>query len=102
METRANYFLVGVFVIVLSAGVLGFVVWLAKFQFDTTFAHYDVVYKGSVTGLKEGSAVRFSGVKVGEVTKIRLDPEDARRVSHHRRGRQAHTGPNRHHGQPGV
>ena len=80
METRANYFLVGVFVIVFSAGALGFVVWLAKFQFDTTFAHYDVVYKGSVTGLKEGSAVRFSGVKVGEVTNIRLDPGDARKV----------------------
>ena len=68
METRANYFLVGLFVVVLSLGLLGFVIWLAKFQLDTSVAHYDVVYQGSVTGLKQGSAVRFSGVKVGEVT----------------------------------
>ena len=66
--------------VVLSLGLLGFVVWLAKFQLDTTVAHYDVVYRGSVTGLKQGSAVRFSGVKVGGSHSIRLDRTDARNV----------------------
>jgi len=76
METRANYFLVGLFVVVLTVGLIGFVIWLAKFQLDATYADYNVLYRGSVTGLKQGSSVRLSGVDVGEVTGIRLDPDD--------------------------
>ncbi|HMB77326.1 MAG TPA: MlaD family protein, partial [Kiloniellaceae bacterium] len=76
METRANYFLVGLFVVALCAGLLGFTIWLAKFDVEASFAEYEVVYRGSVTGLKQGGAVRFSGVNVGEVTAIRLDPKD--------------------------
>ena len=75
METRANFLLVGGFVLVFVVGLLGFVIWLAKFQFDTQVAHYDVVFKGSVTGLNVGGPVRYSGVKVGEVVAIRLEPK---------------------------
>ena len=80
METRANYLLVGFFVILFALGFLGFVVWLAKVQIDTTFALYDIVYRGSVTGLKEGSPVRFSGVRVGQALEISLDPDDPSQV----------------------
>ena len=41
METRANYLMVGAFVLALAGGLVGFVLWLAKFQFDVQFAHYD-------------------------------------------------------------
>ena len=74
MESRANYLMVGLFILVLSVGLLGFVIWLAKFQVEAALTRYDVIFKGSVTGLKEGSPVRFSGVRVGEVVAIRLDP----------------------------
>ena len=80
METRANYLLVGLFVILFALGFLGFVIWLAKVQIDTTFAYYDIVYRGSVTGLKEGSPVRFSGVRVGQAVTVRLDPADPSQV----------------------
>lgn len=80
MESRANYFLVGLFVVVLSVGLLAFVIWLTKFDADTSIARYEVLYRGSVTGLAQGSAVRLSGVKVGEVTRIRLDPKDSGNV----------------------
>lgn len=73
METRANYLLVGGFVLAFTAGLLVFVVWLAKFEFDTEVARYDIFFEGSVTGLQVGSAVRFSGVRVGEVIDLRLD-----------------------------
>jgi phospholipid/cholesterol/gamma-HCH transport system substrate-binding protein len=33
METRANYLMVGVFVLALAIGLVGFVVWFGKFQF---------------------------------------------------------------------
>ena len=73
METRANYLLVGGFVLAFTAGLLGFVLWLAKFEFDTEVARYDILFEGSVTGLQAGSAVRYHGVRVGEVIEIRLD-----------------------------
>lgn len=74
METRANYIMVGFFVLLLAFGLLGFVLWLAKFQFEQEFARYDIVFESTVTGLKEGSAVRYSGVRVGEVISVDLDP----------------------------
>ena len=80
METRANYLMVGSFVLVFSAGLLAFVIWLAKFQFDTEFARYDIHYAQSVTGLKVGSPVRYSGVGVGEVIELRLKPDDPSEV----------------------
>lgn len=80
METRANYLLVGLFVLVFTFGGFAFVLWLAKFQFDTDFRKYDIRYEGSVTGLNEGSPVRYRGVRVGEVTRIRLNPQDPEEV----------------------
>ena len=80
METRANYLMVGGFVLILMFGLLGFVLWIAKFQFDTQFSRYDIHYEGSVTGLQVGSPVRYRGVRVGEVIKVGLDPERPDRV----------------------
>jgi phospholipid/cholesterol/gamma-HCH transport system substrate-binding protein len=80
METRANYILVGSFVLLLMVGLLGFVIWLAKFQFDTKFSRYDIFFTDSVTGLRAGGAVRYSGVQVGEIVFIGLDKENPKRV----------------------
>ncbi len=75
METRANYLMVGAFVLALITGLTVFVVWFGKFQFDQKFKRYDILFHGSVTGLDLGSAVRYSGVRVGEVIVVRLEPE---------------------------
>ena len=75
METRASYLLVGIFVISLMAGLVVFVIWLAKFQFEAEFARYDIYFKDSVTGLNLGSPVRYSGVRVGEVIDVSLRPD---------------------------
>ncbi len=75
METRASYLLVGTFVLAFAAGLVVFVIWLAKFQFDTEFARFDIQFKGSVTGLSLAAPVRYSGVRVGEVIEISLIPD---------------------------
>ncbi len=80
METRANYIMVGSFVLAFSIGLVIFVLWLAKFQHDVEFRRYDIIFKGSVTGLSDGAAVRYNGVKVGEVVFIGLDRENPSRV----------------------
>lgn len=75
METRANHLLVGGFVLLFAAGLFGFVIWLAKFQGEVSLSTYKIVFEDSVSGLSVGNAVRYSGVRVGAVTEIKLDPE---------------------------
>ena len=80
METRASHLVVGIFVLVLSAGAAIFGVWLAQRDIDRTFTEYEIVFPGSVFGLQQGSQVVFRGVPVGRVTGIRLDPTNADQV----------------------
>ncbi len=80
METRASYLLVGGFVLALLAGTLGFLVWLANAGDSTPQVRYDVVYEGSVTGMRVGSPVRLNGVKVGDVVLVALDKQDPSKV----------------------
>ncbi len=75
METRANHLIVGAFVIAFALGAMIFVIWLAKYQADREFSHYNIIYRGDVTGLKSGSAVRYNGVNVGEVIDVELSPD---------------------------
>lgn len=76
METRANYALIGAFVLLAAASVIGFTLWLGSSQFNRDFAQYDVVFEGPVT-LEEGASVRYIGIKVGEVESVRIDRNDA-------------------------
>ena len=76
METRASYFLVGVFVLALVTSLFGFVVWLSRFELQDQTTYYYVYFKGAVTGLSVGSTVRYRGVPVGTVTDISIDADN--------------------------
>jgi phospholipid/cholesterol/gamma-HCH transport system substrate-binding protein len=76
METKAHYALVGFFAITLIAAAALFTVWLGQLRFDQTYKEFDVVFQGPVRGLTASSEVRFSGIQVGEVTRLRLDPSN--------------------------
>jgi phospholipid/cholesterol/gamma-HCH transport system substrate-binding protein len=80
METRAHHVLIGLFTVIVVAGALLFGLWLAKSSVDTEFKDYEVVFNEAVSGLSKGSAVQYSGIKVGDVVTLRLDPKDPRRV----------------------
>jgi len=80
MERNANYALVGISSLLLFAGMVIFVVWLARFQFARDYDLYDILFVGPVRGLNQGGEVHFNGIKVGEVTKIALDRTDSNRV----------------------
>ena len=80
METRAPFMLVGAFVLVLAAALFGFAAWLAKTSFEEAQDTYYIYFTGAVTGLLVGSPVNYSGVPVGRVTDIRIDPENVGRV----------------------
>ena len=80
MERHANYALVGAVTLALFFGLIAFVVWLSGFQFNKHYDTYDVLFVGPVRGISEGGEVHFNGIKVGEVTKLALDPADPNRV----------------------
>ncbi len=77
METRAAHAAVGGFVLVLIAGIVGFILWINEANFEEQLAFYQVRFSGSVTGLSEGSQVRYKGVPVGSVATIEIDPDNA-------------------------
>jgi len=80
MERNANYALVGLISTILLIGLLVFIVWLAGSGLNREYDLYDVVFQGPVRGLSQGAEVHFNGIKVGEVSKISLDPRDSRLV----------------------
>jgi len=79
METDRRYFLEGLFVIGFAIAAAFFFVWLAG-----TGHRDDVLYRihfgQSVSGLSKGDAVKFSGVDIGTVEAMALDPSDPQRV----------------------
>ena len=72
METRSNYVMVGAVTVALLIGTLLFIVWLAGLSSKSTKC-YDI-YFPAVGGINKGSNVSFSGVPVGQVSKISLLP----------------------------
>jgi phospholipid/cholesterol/gamma-HCH transport system substrate-binding protein len=80
METRANYLLIGVFTLAVIFGAFGFVWWFQRVGDVSSRANYEIVYDGSVSGLRKGSVVNFNGIRVGEVYRLDLDAGNPHRV----------------------
>lgn len=80
METRAHHVLIGLFTVLTVGAALLFALWLAKSSADREFDYYDVIFTEAVSGLSRGGVVQYSGIKVGEVVELKLDPKDPRQV----------------------
>ena len=81
MESKANYTLVGIFVMVFSLALLGFVFWLGKYASNSQeFDLYKTYLIESVSGLYPESPVKFMGLEVGTVNHIQIDPTNSERI----------------------
>jgi phospholipid/cholesterol/gamma-HCH transport system substrate-binding protein len=80
METKANYIITGSFTLAVLVAAFGFVFWFQQHAGGSARVPYRVVFDGSVSGLQPGGAVDFNGIRVGEVSKLHLDPRDPRKV----------------------
>lgn len=80
METRAHHVMIGLFSVIVVVGAMLFGLWLAKSSVDSAFQDYEVIFNEAVSGLSQGSSVQYSGIKVGDVISLSLDPKDPRRV----------------------
>jgi phospholipid/cholesterol/gamma-HCH transport system substrate-binding protein len=73
MENRSNHILVGSVVMAMLVAILAFIIWLSQASGDQD-KKYDILVNQAVDGLAKGSAVTFSGVPVGQVESINLQP----------------------------
>ncbi|MEO7774042.1 MAG: MlaD family protein [Steroidobacteraceae bacterium] len=80
MERDANYTAVGAFVLlVLALGGL-FIYWYSDSREHRDYKRYEIYFKGSVSGLAVGGPVRYLGVDVGRVVRVRVDKRSPDRV----------------------
>jgi phospholipid/cholesterol/gamma-HCH transport system substrate-binding protein len=75
MARKTSKFMIGLFVTV--GGLIGLiaVIWLGAFKYFEKGATYVTFFNESVQGLQVDSAVKYRGVEVGRVEKIRVAPD---------------------------
>jgi ABC-type transporter Mla subunit MlaD len=71
-NSNPNYFRLGVFVLAAIGVLLAIILIFGSGQFFKKSFMVETYVKQSVTGLDSGAAVRFRGVKIGQVTAISL------------------------------
>lgn len=77
-----NYSIVGAFVLILGSVLIAGVLWLASGgAFQKKYDLYQAIEDESVAGLNLNAPVKYSGVDVGKVRGIRLDPSNPERVN---------------------
>lgn len=80
MDTKINYTLVGLFVLILGAGVVTTGVWLGSRGAEKSYATYEVHVNESVAGLNPRAPVKYRGVDVGQVRSIELANDNPEQV----------------------
>lgn len=80
METRPHHILIGMFTALAGGGLMFFVMWMSQSVVDSDIKRYDILFREAVSGLSVGSIVQYSGIRVGDVEQLTLDPEDPRQV----------------------
>lgn len=80
METRANYTMIGAFTLAVLAAGFAFVYWFAGPQDTGGRKTYEIIFGGSVAGLRQGNTVLFNGIPVGQVTQLDLVPNKPNEV----------------------
>lgn len=81
METKVNYVIVGLFVLLLSVVMIAGVLWLGSGkQYNKVYDTYLAYMQESVSGLNLNAPVKYRGVEVGQVRVISLDKANPEQV----------------------
>lgn len=81
MESKVNFAVVGLFVLILGAALIAGVLWLSSGQgYGKSYSTYRTYMSESVAGLNVNAYVKYHGVDVGVVRSIEVDPANAERV----------------------
>lgn len=76
MENRAHAIVAGLFVVLFGLALAAAILWFSGDAIEQDV--YVLVSESSVSGLNPQAAVRYRGLQVGYVDKIRLDPKQPR------------------------
>lgn len=72
MEIKARYRLIGLFMLIVIGLGFGFVYWLQNAGGLAERKSYQIRFEDTVGGLQIGAPVQFNGIRVGEVTGLKL------------------------------
>lgn len=80
MNNRVNYTLVGFLVLFISMLILAFTYWLLQPSSQEKTKKYYIYFNESVLGLNLNAAVKYRGITVGKVTRLRISPKNTEQV----------------------
>ena len=81
MDTKINFFKIGIFILIFTLMLLGVIFWLGKYGFEKKkFDEYSIYFKESVSGLSVGSAIKYKGFEVGNVNEIKINPNNSEEI----------------------
>ncbi len=81
MDTKINFFKIGIFIVVSTMLLLGAIFWLGKYGFEEKkYDTYAIYFKESISGLNIGSSIKYKGYEVGSVDEIKINPNNSEEI----------------------
>jgi phospholipid/cholesterol/gamma-HCH transport system substrate-binding protein len=80
MERDARYAAVAIFALLAIAAAFAFVWWYSGQGDRRSYENYEIYFDGTVSGLAQGSPVRYLGVDIGRVRSLAVSRSDPGRV----------------------
>ena len=80
MERDARYAAVAIFALLAIAAAFAFVWWYSDKGDRRSYVRYEIYFDGTVSGLSQGSPVRYLGVDIGRVRSLAVSRSDPGRV----------------------
>ncbi len=80
MNAKTNYTMVGLFVIMSIVLIFIFVIWLVRPTDDRELTSFKIYFTESVSGLNIDSPVKYRGVTIGKVTRMRINPTNIEEI----------------------
>jgi phospholipid/cholesterol/gamma-HCH transport system substrate-binding protein len=81
VERDAKYMAVGLFALLAVAAAVAFVWWYSGASDRRSYERYEIHFSGTVSGLSQGSPVRYLGVDVGRVRSLAVDSRNPGQVT---------------------
>jgi phospholipid/cholesterol/gamma-HCH transport system substrate-binding protein len=76
MSAKSSKFLIGLFVISGTLICAAIIIWVGAARILTKGSFYSVYFDESVQGLQADSAIKYRGVEIGKVQKIKVAPDN--------------------------
>jgi len=80
MNNKVNYTFIGLIVLLGIVSMLGFTYWMLKPAKAEETQKYIIYFNESVLGLNLDAPVKYKGIKVGKVTRLRINPKNSEQV----------------------